>query len=183
MKLIIKGENLKITPKLRKYVRNLINKLERPDAIIEVQIKLGLDKGAIRSQRYKAEFTVFVANAILRSQEVSGDIYRSLDLAEKKMINQINKYKKTVLAKRAGISWIPKLAILPPRARSAEIRKTPKIVKRKSWSLGKPMMEDEAVEQMELLAHDWFIFKNKKTKKICVLYRRKDGNYGVVEVK
>lgn len=183
MKLIIKGENLKITPKLRKYVKNLVAKLERPDAIVEAQVKLGWDKEAIRSQRYKAELTVFVSNAILRSEETTGDIYKSLDLASEKMAKQIEKYKKTVLAKRASISWIPKLAILPPTARSTEIRKAPKIVKRKSWSLGKPMKEDEAIEQMELLAHDWFIFKNKKTRRICVLYRRKDGNYGIVEVK
>jgi len=184
MRVRISGHKIKITPAIRKEVTILVERLKKhAHYMAEVEFKLQFDNEASRNQRFTVEITAFVQNAILKGEVEGGSLTVALSDASRKLDKQIALYERMVLSKRKGVDWLPQLAILPNKIRSVEIRKEAKIVKRKNWLFGKPATEDEAVEQMELLSHDWFIFKNKKTKRMAVIYRRHDGNYGLIDVR
>jgi len=183
MKWSLKGKNLKITPKIRNEVLKIKNTLIKNNLdIIEITFVLSYSKNFLREKKYKAEITVFIPNGILRVEAKSSNREKALMSAYQLLIKKMNVYKEKIQKNREDLSWLSPLIILPPHIRSTEVRKNPMIVKRKSWPLGKMLTEEEAIEKMELLAHDWYIFKNKKTKNINILYRRQDGNYGIVEV-
>ncbi len=185
MDLKIHARNVELTDRLREHVERKVSKLDRylPN-IREVRVDLAIERHK-QLERGVAQLTLWDARGtILRAEEKrQSDIYAALDMALDKMYRQIRRYKGK-RRRRGGRSAEAELAALEPlplevEAEEEEEEKTA-IVRRKRVELI-PMSEEEAIDQMELLGHNFFIFFNADTAKIGVLYRREDGNYGVLE--
>jgi len=169
MKIIAKGKNIEVTPALKEYVEEKIGKLTRYlENIREAVATLSVEK-----ERHTVEVTIYVNGngIILRGEETSHDMYASLDLVIEKLERQIEKYK-TRLNRKVS----PK-DLVAPQFTENEIGK---VVKTKRFAV-KPMDVQEAVLQMNLLAHDFFVFFNAHSEEVNVIYKRKDGNYGLIE--
>lgn len=188
MELKIHTRNVDVTPRLQEHVEKKVSKLDRylPN-IDEVRVDLAIEKRKQGVDQNIAQLTVRNARGvILRSEDKKQtDIFAALDVALDKMYRQIERYKGK--RKRRGGGRFTEseldLAGVEPvpigDTEEGEDEKTA-IVRRKRVMLV-PMTEDEAIDQMELLGHSFFIFYNAETAKIGVLYRREDGNYGVLE--
>ena len=177
MRIVVKGKNIALTPALHRYVEKKIGKISRYfDNVIEATATLSVEK-----ERHIVEVTVPLnGGMILRAEEETFDMYASIDLVVEKLERQIEKYK-TKLAKKMKDSSL--LDLVQPQGADDEAYgddSEPRIVRTKRFAM-KPMPADEAVLQMNLLGHDFFVFSNAETDEVNVVYRRKDGNYGLIE--
>jgi putative sigma-54 modulation protein len=172
MNIIINGRQLDITPALRNYAETKIKKFEKfLSNITEAIITLSVEK-----YRHKAEVLLKANGVMIQAESVTGEIYSSIDEVVEKLERQIKKYKgkltshrKDTKLSKAGVSFVPEEP-------SPEI----KIIKRKRFAM-KPMTPEEAAMQMELLDKDFFVFTNADTGTINVIYKRNDGNFGLIE--
>jgi putative sigma-54 modulation protein len=188
MDLKIHARNVDVTPRLQEHVEKKVSKLDRylPN-IHEVRVDLAIEKRKQGGDQCVAQLTVRnTRGVILRSEEKKqSDIYAALDLALDKMYRQIERYKGK-RKRRGGGRYgegdadLATMESAPMAAVEEEEEVKTTIVRRKRVSLI-PMTEEEAIDQMELLGHSFFIFYNAETAKTGVLYRREDGNYGVLE--
>ncbi|ADL08343.1 ribosome hibernation-promoting factor, HPF/YfiA family [Thermosediminibacter oceani] len=175
MKVTVSGKNFEVTPALREYAEKKIGKLGRHfnhlnNDNLEAQVTLHVEK-----DRHIVEVTIPVNDIILRGEEETQDMYSSIDLVVDKLNRQIEKYK-TKLTKALRKNSNKNDAVV-----ESEIpeENEPRIVKVKRFAV-KPMSVDEAVLQMDLLGHDFFVFVNAETDEINVVYKRKDGDYGLI---
>jgi putative sigma-54 modulation protein len=163
MQVIVTGRNLEITEPIREFINKKMRKLERfKQEIIKAEVVLELQ----RNWR-KAEVTLKGDGFLARGEKRANDIYAAIDAVVNKLEKQLKRFKEKSQRKARG--EIP----TPP----AE----PLIVRRKTVSL-KPMSEQEAVEQMELLGHDFFLFLNSADQKTSLVYKRKGGGYGLITI-
>ncbi|MBE5859723.1 MAG: ribosome-associated translation inhibitor RaiA [Butyrivibrio sp.] len=173
MKYTIIGKNIDVTPGLRSAVEEKIGKLEKyftPDT--NVNVTLTADK-----DRHKIEVTIPVKGKIIRSEQVSSDMYVSIDLVEEIIERQLKKYKSKLVDKhQTEISNFKKEYIENDSYDDEEI----KIERVKKFDL-KPMYVEDAAIQMELLGHNFFVFINADTDMPNVVYKRKGGTYGLIE--
>jgi putative sigma-54 modulation protein len=175
MQLIIQGKNIEITDRLREYVEKKVGKLDRYlPTITEARMELSVEGAKSAKDRQVAQLTVRTRGTLLRAEERSVDMFATIDAIVDKMYRQIVRYK----GKRYGRGRGPGEA--PPVAELEEEEAPSRIVRTKRFQVI-PMDEEEAIEQMELLGHDFFVFFNVNTNEMNVLYRRKDGNYGLIE--
>ncbi|MBM7853673.1 putative sigma-54 modulation protein [Desulfohalotomaculum tongense] len=174
MKINTRGKNIELTPALKDYVEKRINKLEKFfDDLGDAQVTL-----LVEGDKQKVEVTIpiKVNGLILRGEESTGDMYTSIDLVVDKLEKQIEKYKGKLFERRqrgGNGKAVPKTA-------PAERENEPRVVKTKRFAV-KPMSVDEAILQMNLLGHSFFVFSNADSEQVNVLYRRKDGHYGLIE--
>ncbi|SHE82222.1 SSU ribosomal protein S30P/sigma 54 modulation protein [Desulfofundulus australicus DSM 11792] len=171
MKVQVRGRNVEVTNALKEYVEKRLGKLERYlDLIEEAQVTLTVEKDS-----HRVEVTIPINGIILRGEETTGDMYASIDLVVEKLEKQIDRYKGK-LYRRLGRQN------MEVKAGEEEAREEngPPIVRTKKFAV-KPMSVDEAVMQMNLLGHSFFVFTNADTEKVNVVYRRKDGRYGLIE--
>ncbi|MGQ9490600.1 MAG: ribosome hibernation-promoting factor, HPF/YfiA family [Anaerolineae bacterium] len=181
MQLSITGKNLEINENLRKYVEKKIGRLDRflPN-IIDGRVELAVAEGARAAEdRQIAQVTLRTKHAILRAEEASADIFASVDAVFEKMQRQIDRHKRRRRARRGEggeIEALPAEEMLEEEA--PEERKGVTRVKRFQMI---PMDEEEAIEQMELLGHDFYVFYNINQNQINVLYRRRSGDYGLIQ--
>lgn len=182
-KVEISAKNLDVTERIKEYVEKKISRLDRMLLDIdETRVDLAYIKSArSAADRQVAEITVRGAGYILRTEERDADLFAAFDLALDKMQRQIERYKGK--RNRGRGDGTPASEVAPETVPAeAELSRTP-IVRRKSFTLV-PMDEEEAIEQMALLEHeDFFIFYNVNTNSINVLYKRRDGNLGIIEPK
>jgi len=169
MKIIVRGKNIEVTNALKDYVERKLVKLEKYLDLSEAQVTLVVVKDT-----HKVEVTIPVNGMILRGEEATGDMYASVDLVIEKLEKQINKYKGK-LSKKIRVE-----GKAVPAAADNESFEEPFIKKTKRFAV-KPMPVEEAVMQMNLLGHSFFVFSNAETEEVNVLYKRKDGNYGLIE--
>ena len=173
MRYIISGKNIDITPGLKEAAENKIGKLERyfsPDT--EVQVTMSVEKG-----RQKIEVTIPVKGSIIRAEQDSNDMYVSIDLVEEIIERQIKKYKtKLIDKKQAAISFSQAFIEEEDEVQDDEIQ----IVKTKKFAI-KPTIPEEACLQMEMLGHNFYVFLNADTDQVNVVYKRKNGTYGLIE--
>ena len=174
MRYTISGKNINITPGLKDAVESKLGKLERyfsPDT--EVQVTLSVEKG-----RQKIEVTIPVKGSIIRAEQDSSDMYVSVDLVEEIIERQLRKYKTKLIAKQQGGHDFRQEFIESDTsaAESDEIE----IVRTKRFGI-KPMFPEDACIQMELLGHNFFVFSNAETDEVNVVYKRKNGTYGLIE--
>lgn len=173
MRVRVSGRNLEVTDALRDTI---INKLEKFGKYFkedtEAQATLSVEKN-----RQIIEVTIPINGAILRAEEATDDMYASVDKVLDKLNRQIQKYKTKLEKRYHGHNTI-RFEYIP----DIEHHEKPenKIVKTKRFSI-KPMDPEEAVLQMELLGHNFFVFTNGETDEVNVVYKRKDGNYGLIE--
>lgn len=173
MKFIISGRNIEITPGLKSAVEQKLGKLERyftPGT--EIIVTLSVEK-----ERQKIEVTIPVKGNIIRSEQTSNDMYVSIDLVEEVIERQLRKYKTKLIAKhQGGHDFQPEFMEEETVPESDEIE----IVRTKRFGM-KPMFPEDACIQMELLGHNFFVFTNAETDEVNVVYKRKNGSYGLIE--
>lgn len=172
MKFIILGRNIDVTPGLKSAVEEKIGKLEKyftPDT--EVHVTLSVEK-----DRQKIEVTIPVKGSIIRSEQVSNDMYVSIDLVEEIIERQLKKYKTKLVDKQQGADSFSRLFTENDYMDDEEI----KIVRTKKFDI-KPMYPEDACVQMELLGHSFYVFHNAETGQVNVVYKRKGDTYGLIE--
>lgn len=177
MLIKIRGEKIKVTDAISKYVHE---KLERMDKYFENPESINANVLVrIRGVEQIVEVTVPIKNAVLRAEERNKDLYAAIDLVVDKLERQVRK-NKTKIKKKQNKVKLSELNLDFPLDKKEEANS--KIVKRKIVET-KPMSEEEAILQMELVDHDFYVFKESKSNEMYVLYRRKDGDYGIIETK
>ncbi len=172
MNLVISGKNLDITEGLRSAVEEKIAKLERyfTDST-EVHVTLSTEKN-----RQKIEITIPMKGSIIRAEEVSSDMYVSIDLVEEVIERQLRKYKNKLIDKEQNAAHLNQEFIDEETYEDEEIE----IIRSKKFAM-KPMDPEEACVQMELLGHNFFVFRNSETEEVNVVYKRKGNTYGLIE--
>ena len=174
MRITITGRNIELTPGIKEAVEDKLSKLEKyfkPDT--DVHVTLSVEK-----DRQKIEVTIPTKGHTIRTEQVSNDMYVSIDLAEEAIERQLLKYRNKIVSKKLNAAANFKAEYLeePVEDDEEEI----KIVRSKRYDL-KPMYPEDACIQMELLGHDFFVFVNAETDEVCVVYKRKANTYGIIE--
>lgn len=172
MKFVIVGRNIEVTSGLKAAVEEKIGKLEKyftPDT--EIHVTLSVEK-----DRQKIEVTIPVKGSIIRSEQVSNDMYVSIDLVEEIIERQLKKYKTKLVDRQQAASSFSKMFVENDYMDDEEI----KIVRTKKFDI-KPMYPEDACIQMELLGHSFYVFHNAETGQVNVVYKRKGDTYGLIE--
>ena len=174
MEVSIFTRNMELTPRLKEYVEHKIEKLDRYlPSVDEARVELKVENTRSANHRQIAQMTVRVRGALLRSEERSNDMFTSIDMALDKMYRQIARYK----GKRQD-RWHAAVEPLPIEETAEEL--AGEIVRVKHFDVA-PMSPQEAIEQMELLGHHFYVFLNADENAFNVVYRRDDGNYGLLQ--
>lgn len=176
MRFDIRGKNIELTDALKDYTTKRLSKLGKYiENVKEAQVAL-----SVEGEGHKVEVTIPLNGMILRGEEVSEDMYSSIDLVEEKLEKQIEKYRTRLYHNNRGVG-LKKNGFDESKENiyDTDIDKF-KVVRTKRFAL-KPMDEEEAIMQMNLLGHSFFVFFNAKDEEVNVVYRRKDGNYGLIE--
>ena len=172
MHFIITGKNIDVTPGLKSAVEDKIGKLEKyftPDT--EVHVTLSVEK-----DRHKIEVTIPVKGNIIRSEQVSNDMYVSVDLVEEIIEKQMKKYKNKIIDRSQDGGNLQRDYMEQDYSDDSEIR----IVRTKRFGF-KPMYPEDACVQMELLGHNFYVFRNAETDEVNVVYKRRGNTYGLIE--
>lgn len=173
MKIKITGRNIELTQGLKKAVEDKLGKLEKyftPDT--DVYVTLSVEK-----ERQKVEVTIPMKGNIVRSEQVSNDMYVSIDLVEEVIERQLKKYRTKLIAKHQNAASAFKQEFLEEQSvEDEEIQ----ITRVKKFDM-KPMYAEDACVQMELLGHDFYVFVNAETDEVNVVYKRKGNTYGLIE--
>ncbi|MCL4555140.1 MAG: ribosome-associated translation inhibitor RaiA [Actinobacteria bacterium] len=181
MELIIKARNMAVTDPIRDYAQDKIGRNSRimDGDHVRAEIEFYVEKNPSIENNHVAEVTVWTKGPVIRAKEAATDMYAAIDLVSEKLERQFRKYKGKILdrhsGRRAAEPMVPVDPVLP-------VEDDPSIVKTKVLDM-KPMMPEEAILQLELLGHDFFVFTSAETEAVNVLYRRKDGDYGLIEPK
>ena len=172
MRYTISGKNIEVTEAMKNIVMDKLGKLERyftPET--EIIVTMSVEK-----ERQKIEVTIPVKGNIIRSEQVSNDMYVSIDLAEEVIERQLRKYKNKIIQKQQEGSNFRKEFIEKETEDPEEV----KIIRIKQFGM-KPMYPEDACIQMELLGHNFFVFRNAETEEVNVVYKRKGNTYGLIE--
>lgn len=169
MNIIIRGKHIEVTDALKDYVTKRVGKLEKySDEFQEIQVTLLVER-----DRHRVEVTAPINGMILRGEEETADMYSSIDLVLEKLERQIDKY-------RTRISRRMRTKALKDHEMAPEPEGQHDVVRNKKFQ-AKPMSIDEAIMQMNLVGHSFYVFTNSDTQQINVVYRRNNGDYGHLE--
>ena len=173
MRVTVSGKNISVRPSIREYIEGKLDKFDKYfKSDVDIKVTLGVEK-----DRQTVEITMPLKHGVtFRAEETSEDMYSSIDMVMDKLTKQMRKHK-TKIEKRYHRHESIKVADIPSYEEEVE---ESKIVRTKSFPI-KPMDPEEAVLQMEMLNHDFFVFTNGETDEVNVVYIRKDGNYGLIE--
>lgn len=172
MKFIISGKNITVTDGLKASIEDKLGKLERYfTSDTEVIVTLSVEK-----DRQKIEVTIPVRGNLIRSEQVSNDMYVSIDLVEEVIERQLRKYKNKIVDRKQSSENFQQTYLEKDYAEDEEVR----IIRTKKFDV-KPMYPEDACVQMELLGHTFFVFVNAETDQVNVVYKRKGNTYGLIE--
>ncbi|BDR57942.1 ribosome hibernation-promoting factor, HPF/YfiA family [Xylocopilactobacillus apicola] len=176
----IRGENIEVTEAIRNYVQKRLDKLDKyftdelsGEPSCNVNLKVYPEKKA------KAEVTIIIHSLVLRAEQTTNDLYQSIDFVSEKLERQIRKYKTRINRRNRAKGFVEPELIVDSQHDNSEDEATP-LVRTKRLSL-KPMDAEEAILQMNLLGHDFFIFEDAQTNGTSIVYRRHDDKYGLIE--
>ena len=175
MQFLITGKNLEVSDWMRSYIEKKFGKLDRFLSMIqEIRVELSAQPTKSANHRYVCQVTVRSRGNILRAEERAGDIRDAIDIVIEKMYSQIERYKGKHWDKRFG-------AEAESAVEEEALEEDATVIVRRKRFLVSPMDEQEAVQQMELLGHDFFLFYNVEDEAVNLVYRRKDGQYGLLQ--
>ncbi len=191
MKLVIQGKNIEITDSIREYVNQKIEKavIHFQQMITEVDVHLSIARNPRINSKQTAEVTIYVNGSVVRAEEGSESLYASIDLVADKIARQLRKYKEKRNAKQYTVpKGIEELIDQPitdlPNVDDLLSDRTPalppEVIRTKYFAMP-PMSVQEAMEQLELVDHDFYVFRNEETGDINVLYERNHGGFGVIQ--
>jgi putative sigma-54 modulation protein len=171
MNIIVTGRHIEVTPALKSYAEKKIARFDRYlSNISEAVVTISVEK-----YRHKVEVLLKANGVLIQAEGITGDVYSSIDEVAEKLERQIKKYKEKLVAHRK-----PEGKATPMSEEAPLPAEVGRIIKNKRFEL-KPMSPDEAAMQMELLDKDFFVFTNDNSGEINVIYRRRDGNFGLIE--
>jgi ribosome hibernation promoting factor len=186
MQVMVKGRNIPVTEALEQYAMKKIERISKffddERSVSRAEVELIHERNPSISEPEIAETTLFIGSTVLKAGEASTDMYASIDRMSDKLERQVQRYRGRQLARWQGQKkWHaeveePAPVVVEDEAEEIEAR----IVRTKQFQM-KPMSPEEAALQMELLDHTFFVFTNADTTEINVVYRRRDGNYGLIE--
>jgi putative sigma-54 modulation protein len=177
MRLQVKGKNIEVSDSIRRYAEEKLGKLDRQlHELTQVELELCVEKNPSIAASQIAEGTIWTKGPTLRAREASEDMKASIDQLTEKLLRQVEHYR----AKRRR-SELRGNGIPPGGPMSIpDDESIPKIVKTKQFSV-KPMSSEEAALQLELIGHDFFVFRSDDSGEVNVIYRRREGGYGLIE--
>lgn len=185
MEFIIKSKNIELDDKIRSYTEKKIkNKIVKIlDRVIKVEIKFIYEKNPRINLDNRVEVTVFTPGSVIRATDSGTDVYEAVDRVGSKLERLIKKYKEKLVSRGRKSEIRKEFAEIgedmgPAKDDSSKIRDS--IVKVKTFAI-KPISPEEAILEMEMLGHDFFVFINSDSGRTAVVYRRKDKNYGLIE--
>jgi len=180
MRLQVKGKNLEVSDSIRRYAEEKLAKLNKQlHELTAVELELCVEKNPSISANQIAEATVFTKGPTLRAREASSDMKASIDQLTDKLLRQIDHYHAKRRRRHARGNG-NQTAASTGGSMSSEEQETPQIVRTKQFAV-KPMNPEEAALQMDLLGHDFFVFRNAEADEVNVIYRRRNGGYGLIE--
>ena len=176
MRLQVKGKNVEVSDSLKSYAQEKLGKLDKHlNAATRLELELAVERNPSISENQIAEATVWTKGPVLRAKESSTDMRASIDQLVEKLERQARRYRdKRRRGRNHGNGPEPESRPVVPD------EDHPVLVKTKQFAV-KPMSPEEAVLQLELIGHDFFVFQNAETDDVNVVYRRRDGNYGLIE--
>ncbi|MGB4594129.1 MAG: ribosome-associated translation inhibitor RaiA [Coriobacteriia bacterium] len=177
MNMIVKGRRMEVSPAIREYAEEKVGRVAKmldDNKILSAEVELYAERNPSIEKGHVAEVTMYTTGHVIRAKEAAGDMYAAIDIVSEKLERQVRKFKTKMLDRHKAP------AQLPEPVESEEVEVEPVIVKTKIVEV-KPMSSEEAILQMELLGHDFFVFSSAETEAINVLYRRNDGDYGLIE--
>jgi putative sigma-54 modulation protein len=174
VRLQVKGKNVEVTDSIREYAQEKLARLERQLADpTRIELELAVERNPSIARNHVAEATIWTKGPILRAREASADHKASIDQLVDKLERQVTRYRERRRPRRGQPG--------PPIPEDGiPVDDEPRIVKAKQFAV-KPMSPEEAVLQLELVGHDFFVFQNADTNEVNVVYRRRDGAYGLIE--
>ena len=173
MKITITGRNIELTDGLKDAVNDRLSKLDKYFAQdTEVQVTLSVEK-----ERQKVEVTIPVKGTLIRAEQVSSDMYVSIELVEEVIERQLKKYRNKLITKHQSASEALNDEFM---TKDLDDDEDIRIVRTKRFGI-KPMYPEDACVQMELLGHSFFVFRNAETDEVNVVYKRKGNTYGLIE--
>jgi putative sigma-54 modulation protein len=176
MRLQVKGKNHEVSDSIRRYAEEKLRKLDRQlHELTQVELELCVEKNPSISANQIAEATVWTKGPTLRAREASTDMKASIDQLTDKLLRQIEHYRAKRSRRQARANGIPTGGPM-----TIDENVGPNIVKTKQFAV-KPMSAEEAASQLELVGHDFFVFRNAESDEVNVIYRRRDGGYGLIE--
>lgn len=175
MQMIVKGRRMEVTPAIRDYAEEKVGRVAKilDHMLMSAEVELYTERNRSIEKGQVAEVTVYTKGPVIRAKEAASDMYAAIDLVSEKLESQVRKYKTKMVDRHRGAQ-----APMPAPPLVEEIEE-PAIVKTKTLE-SKPMSTDEAILQMELLGHDFFVFRAEDAEGTNVLYRRHDGDYGLI---
>jgi putative sigma-54 modulation protein len=178
MRLQVKGRNVEVSESIRSYAEEKLGKLDRlVNDPTRVELELAVEKNPSIAANHVAEATVWTKGPVLRARESSADMKASIDQLVDKLERQVKRYREKRRAAPRRQARTDGGVQAPPATTS---QGEPMIVKTKQFAI-KPMSPEEAVLQLELVGHDFFVFRNSESEEVNVVYRRRDGDYGLIE--
>ncbi len=175
MRLHVKGKNVELSPALKDYAQKKLGRLDRHlNDSARVELELAAERNPSIGENQVAEATIWTKGPVLRARESSHDMKASIDLLVDKLERQAQRYREK---RRRGAARSQDHGVAAERVGEVAPRA---IVKTKQFAV-KPMAPEEAILQLELIGHDFFVFQNADTDGVNVVYRRRDGDYGLIE--
>jgi len=175
MQMIVKGRHMDVTPAIREYAEEKVGRVAKilDSQLMSAEVEVYTERNHSIQNGQVAEVTIHTKGPVIRAKEAASDMYAAIDLVSEKLERQVRKYKTKMVDRHTKGAPAPVQAPVP--AESGE----PMIVKTKRLE-AKPMSPEEAILQMELLGHDFFVFRSEDGEGTNVLYRRRDGDYGLI---
>ena len=186
MKLLIQGNNITVTDAIHDYVEEKVEKAVKHFQTIttKVDVHLSVARNARVTDKHKAEVTVYANGTVIRAQEGSENLYASFDLVSDKISRQLRKYKERLQDKHHHAVKTSGVVEDKPVEGDLIGNRAPELpseVVRMKYFAMPPMTIEEALQQLQLVDHDFFMFRNKESKEINVIYMRNHGGYGVIQ--
>jgi putative sigma-54 modulation protein len=184
MKLVIQGKNIEVTDAIREYVSQKIDKAVShfKSLTTEVDVHLSVARNPRITSKQAAEVTIYANGAVIRAEEKSENLYASIDLVADKIARKLRKFKERKNSKtgiKTALAFAETAPVTLPK--DNQTPELPAQVVRNKYFAMNPMTVDEAVEHLELVDHDFFVFRNVDTGEINVVYERNHGGYGVIQ--
>lgn len=178
MQILISGKNIQLTDALKEYVEEKIGRISKYfDSILEVDVTLSVMKSSVPEQSKCAEVILFSSGVTMHAKEQHSDMYAAIDLVSDKIERQVKKHKEKLQtrSKKDNSKFEAMHSLL-----SVEETDSPRIIRSSKFGI-KPMYLEEAAEQLKILQQEFYVFSNANTEEVNVIYRRKDGNFGLIE--
>ena len=178
MEIFVRGDKIEVTKAIQEYANEKLGRIEKyigDSGKVRATVVV-----SVKNHNQKVEVTIPLKSIILRAEETKDDLYAAIDVVTDKLERQIRKNKTKLQSKKIKEKFSKDLMYDAIATLEDDDEEKNKIVKRKSVEV-KPMSEEEAILQMELLEHQFYIFKDSETNKVAVVYKRKEGDYGIIE--